>query len=483
MRDYVVDPVGWAFLVAVCFAPLFFGANVPLAWGLNAVVFSSILVALMLGLTVSRRPLPVPMSRLDVPLAAFAVVLTWIFLQAQTWFPAWLHHPAWSRAGSLVGAELDSAISANVGETLLGLLRLTTAVCVFLIAVQLGRDPAWARRILVAVAAAGAVHAIYALALAAMGPDLASVFLSPALFKLEQGKGQGVGSMLSGFFVNRNHLAIYLALALVAAWGLFMKDLRRSLKDHGYHGGRETVAKLLHVGSDVGLYSLVVVPIAAALLLTTSRAALFLSLSAILVVVALEQTRSKSGNRYTSRIALGVAAVGLIIALTARGDLIGQRIAGSIVSTSEESRWAAAMITWRAAMEKPLVGWGYGAFANVFPSYRDDSVAVSGTWLEAHNSYMEAMLGLGIPVAIVLWVGLGWIAWRCFRGAVTRRQDELAPQVAFGAFLIVAVHALVDFSLQIQGIALTFAAIIGAGVAQSWSTRAAQERNTAARAA
>jgi hypothetical protein len=35
------------------------------------------------------------------------------------------------------------------------------------------------------------------------------------------------------------------------------------------------------------------------------------------------------------------------------------------------------------------------------------------------------------------------------------------------------VHALADFSLQIQAVALTFAGILGAGVAQSESSRVA----------
>jgi len=41
----------------------------------------------------------------------------------------------------------------------------------------------------------------------------------------------------------------------------------------------------------------------------------------------------------------------------------------------------------------------------------------------------------------------------------------------------VALHAFVDFSIQLQGVTLTFAALLGAGTAQSWSSQR-QARDT-----
>jgi hypothetical protein len=43
--------------------------------------------------------------------------------------------------------------------------------------------------------------------------------------------------------------------------------------------------------------------------------------------------------------------------------------------------------------------------------------------------------------------------------------------VAVGATVLVALHSLVDFSLQIQAIALSYAMLLGVGVAQSESSR------------
>jgi hypothetical protein len=45
--------------------------------------------------------------------------------------------------------------------------------------------------------------------------------------------------------------------------------------------------------------------------------------------------------------------------------------------------------------------------------------------------------------------------------------------VAVSVAFLAGVHALVDFSLQIQAVTLTFMAVLGAGVAQSKSSRVA----------
>ena len=64
---------------------------------------------------------------------------------------------------------------------------------------------------------------------------------------------------------------------------------------------------------------------------------------------------------------------------------------------------------------------------------------------------------------------------RCVRGATTRQENVTVPRVAASAACLVGVHALVDFSLQIQAVTLTFMAVLGAGVAQSESSRLAME--------
>jgi hypothetical protein len=60
---------------------------------------------------------------------------------------------------------------------------------------------------------------------------------------------------------------------------------------------------------------------------------------------------------------------------------------------------------------------------------------------------------------------------RCAHAALTRRTSATAAIVATSATVIVGLHSFVDFSMQIQAVALTWTALLGAGVAQSWSAR------------
>ena len=67
----------------------------------------------------------------------------------------------------------------------------------------------------------------------------------------------------------------------------------------------------------------------------------------------------------------------------------------------------------------------------------------------------------------MLLASVGLLVLKCFRGAAALRDGVAAPTIAASVACLVGVHALVDFSLQIQAVALTFMAVLGAGVAQS----------------
>jgi O-antigen ligase len=93
------------------------------------------------------------------------------------------------------------------------------------------------------------------------------------------------------------------------------------------------------------------------------------------------------------------------------------------------------------------------------------------TWDKAHNTYLEVLQGLGVPVAAAFLAAVGTLVWRCFSGAVTRRRFVTAPLAGSAVTVAVLLHAFVDFSLQCQAVAITWMAVLGAGVAQSWSSR------------
>ncbi len=68
---------------------------------------------------------------------------------------------------------------------------------------------------------------------------------------------------------------------------------------------------------------------------------------------------------------------------------------------------------------------------------------------------------------LLLYAGPALLFGYCLRGLFVRRRDQVYPLAAVGATLLVALHALVDFSLQIPAVAVTYAALFGLGVAQA----------------
>ena len=164
--------------------------------------------------------------------------------------------------------------------------------------------------------------------------------------------------------------------------------------------------------------------------------------------------------------AILVAAVFLVF-----GDLVVGKITRQ--GFGDESRMAVYLITVRAILGAPILGYGYGTFADVFPMFRDQSVSTWGIWQMAHDTYLEVFQGLGLLYGSMLVGSVILLVLRCVKGALTRKSNETMPCVAASVAFLLGIHALVDFSLQMQAIAITFMALLGAGVAQSESSRLA----------
>ncbi len=222
----------------------------------------------------------------------------------------------------------------------------------------------------------------------------------------------------------------------------------------------------------------------------TGRRAWVLVAAVLLILVALLGTVSRGGV-----LAAGLGLFALFVLMFARQKkpgleqietilfvtvvlvggflLFGDRIVGRISETglADASRLAVYTIIIHSLSDVLYLGFGYGAFADVFPMYRDQSISTNGVWDMAHNSYLEVLQGLGLVFGGALIASLVLLAWKCLRAAVSRRRDATAPIVAASAALLVGLHAMVDFSLQIEAVTLTFMALLGAGVAQSESSR------------
>jgi O-antigen ligase len=448
----------WAFVGGLAWCPFWFGSNVLLAWGINAVLFPGLVVIYELSLLIRRARHPVAIRQVKVPAALFAVVVAWILIQNATWTPAWLHHPIWQMSADALGRPLEGSISVNRELTSLALLRLITAACVLWLAMQLCRDASRAIFLLWSIAAIICAYAAYGL--------FAFELIPERFLWFENSSSRRV---VTSTFINPNSFVAYAGMGFVAVCGLVLRLYRHEFTLVG-GSTRFRIASFIEVTGQKGVALIGgAFVILVALLLSGSRGGIAATIAGLIVLGALT-LRLRKPQFAEQREAIIVIGA-LLVAATFL--IFGDIVAGKITQQGfrDESRMAVYAIAMRSILDAPLLGYGYGTFADVFPMFRDQSVSTWGKWPMAHNIYLEVFQGLGLLFGSMLVASVVLLVLRCVKGAATRQMNETLPCVAASVAFLLAVHALVDFSLQMQAIAITFMALLGAGVAQSESSR------------
>ena len=448
----------WALIAGLAWCPFWFGSNVLLAWGINAVLFPGLVAIYELSLLIRGKRHPVAIKQIKVPAALFAAVVLWILIQNATWTPDWLHHPIWQMTADALDRPIAGSISVNRELTGLALLRLITAASVFWIALQLCRDASRANFLLWSVAAISCAYAAYGLF--AFGLTPGRVLWFESLYSRD---------FVTSTFINRNSFAAYAGMGLVAICGLILRLYRHEFTAVG-GSIRFRIATFIEVTGQKGVVLLGgAFVILVALLLTGSRGGIASTAFGLFVLGALTLRLRKQQSVEQREAIIAVGA--LLVATTFL--VFGDAVIGKITQEGlrDASRMPVYIITMRSILAAPFLGYGYGTFADVFPMFRDQSVSTWGKWQMAHNTYLEVFQGLGLLFGSMLIASVVLLVLRCVKGAMTREMNETLPCAAVSVAFLLGVHSLIDFSLQMQAIAITFMALLGAGVAQSESSR------------
>jgi len=171
---------------------------------------------------------------------------------------------------------------------------------------------------------------------------------------------------------------------------------------------------------------------------------------------------SQVGNVLGALLGAALATVRLNLPVVVGGGLIGRLDPSGIEQFGGRARlWLSAM---SAIVDRPL-GGGLGAFPYFFPGYRDRAVGPEfGLIDKAHSTYLELAAELTVPIMAALVVALGWLIVRMVRAS--QRLNPGAALAATGASVLVAVHSLFDFGLEIPAITVTWLLLLGAGLGQ-----------------
>jgi O-antigen ligase len=139
----------------------------------------------------------------------------------------------------------------------------------------------------------------------------------------------------------------------------------------------------------------------------------------------------------------------------------GNAIASDVDGVTRREIWHS---TWSVFKDHLVTGVGFGAY---FLAITDRQIGSGKVRIEqAHNDYLDLAANGGIiAVLLAAWFVL-MVIWRA--KSSLRSRDFYRRAVALGALagiLSVGVHSIVDFGLQVTGLALVFGALIVIAIA------------------
>ena len=249
---------------------------------------------------------------------------------------------------------------------------------------------------------------------------------------------------VTGFFANRNHLAVYLLVALAFAITMGAATLRRR--------GRRSAA--LWFGA---LFAgLVVVALAA----IRSRAGITLFapvMMASLLAAWIAAGRGRPGPGLLVLVGATGAALTVVLVL-ALPPILARFDSGGAPELRFE-RWP--LVATAAETYLPL-GSGIGTFDPVYRSVEPLEELDASFFNQAHNEYLETWLeagwlGAGLIILFLVWFGRRmWSAWRA--PPSTERDLQRAASIGIGAVLV---HSIVDYPLRTATMAVLFALCCG----------------------
>lgn len=453
----------WLYIATLAWAPFPLGSNRPWSWSLLVLLVALCWLLWGVGTWSAPERNWAPLRRFALPALLGATTLLWALIQICPWVPAGWAHPVWSLASEALHRPIAETISIDPWRTATEAMKLGTYAAALWLTFLMTRRTDNANRLLIALIAIGSAYALYGAALRLLGMNQFQIFYS----------GQTVPtSGLSSSFVNKNSYATYAGMASIAAAVRLVTLAGKTMITR--RGLKPWLLSALQFVLGRGIGALIAFLLSFSTLVASASRAGFMAtlcgLAAVSVIGALIASRRAT---FRWSLAGGVALLALVVALIVMSgntlaDRLNQLVDAGAVDSGRLALWDAAS---RMIADSPFLGLGLGTFRDAYPLYADQVLPFIMD--RAHCDYLEFAAGLGLPAAIAWWFAWTLLVFQCLRGVFRRRRNREYALLACGATVLVAVHSAFDFSLQMPAVALTYATILGLGLAQAFPTRSA----------
>jgi len=334
------------------------------------------------------------------------------------------------------------------GNILIGLLRVVSYGCLMFLTLQIATNVKRARRFAWGVFAIFIVIAIYGFV----------SFQVPELLLYEK---DAYKTALSGPFINRNSYATYLAMGCALGTSLVLRSDRENTirKKRGKLDVEMIIGRLFLFMAVLLLF--------AGVLATGSRMGTFVGLLGIAIPLVLRVMQSDEGSGARNAVvglSMAVTALlGFVLVSAAYGGLVFERLGST--GMSADVRWALYENIWQIVLQRPLFGHGFDSFELAFRMGHELPVSPDLRWQNAHNTYLELWVELGVIFGSIPPILCGLFLLRLWKRGAENQYTGYLAQAAVSVIVIAAIHSFVDFSLEIEANVFMFIVIVALGLA------------------
>lgn len=430
-------------VLAWCPWPL--GSNRPWSWFVLMTVLFALLAVWCVRAALRGQPSRLPVGGRSALLAGVAGLAVGVaqMLPVPAWLVQSLAADVAFQQSLAPGNQAVMTLSLDVGATLVETLKLAAYLAVFFLVMVLVDSRRRLSTLLTVLVVIGVAQVLYG-TLARYGA--AHITLWDPSFDRQT---------ISGTYVNRNHFAGLLVLAIGTCAGATLMSLR----DHSAGTGiRAAIDRLTRIALGRGLWLVfALMVLTGGLLLSTSRGAMMAAVAGVAIVAVVT-----GHGRRLPRIAAGA----LILVMSAgiwlgTGELLPRMVDKGLASDRPEL----VARTLDLVERSPWTGGGAGTFGWRFPEVRGENLQ-NAYFHHAHNDYLELLSDVGVLGAVPFAIGALLVGWRLAAGLRTR-HDPLARACLTGTAMALAgalVHALVGFNFHIPANAAWFFALAGAAM-------------------
>jgi putative inorganic carbon (hco3(-)) transporter len=308
-----------------------------------------------------------------------------------------------------------------------------------------------------------------------LGTAIVQILVATVMRSVAVGGGEepmAVGR-LHGAFVNPNHFAGYLQIALFTGFGVLWREVlhyRESSVTPSRRPAQRFESLFMRMTLRVVLWGV----LAGGIALTASRGGMLAAAIVTVVLLSLGPSHPRVKNRQWTFAAAGTGVVGAAIGLTllaVRQQPILRFLSSDPRDPASDLRFSLWQLSLQAWQHFALFGSGLGTFREAFRRVQPHNFNYLVEF--AHSDPLQllvtgGLIGLALgATAIFAFLAVLLRRWR----TQPRREESAFILATFGAILALLIHGLMEFNLSIPAIPATLACVAGFG----WAATHAEE--------